>query len=158
MAPTSSIYDTSFYHYGTSAFHNHEGTTCTEKNQSKHNYQNGPKESNHHLLQLCTAHTAWSDTDHAARAVHSCNCWFLHIITSFHSLELLKGCNFQINKFPSKAVSCRNINDRYMQNSTVVKSTFRSGNFERFWARSEHTVRIKLCLSAQFSLCIHALG
>ena len=31
---------------------------------------------NHHLLQLCTAHTAWSDSDQAVRTVHSCNSWF----------------------------------------------------------------------------------
>ena len=34
--------------------------------------QSGP---NHHLLQLCTARTAWSDSDQAVRAVHSCNSW-----------------------------------------------------------------------------------
>ena len=32
--------------------------------------------SNHQLLQLCTARTAWSDSDQAVRAVHSCICWF----------------------------------------------------------------------------------
>ena len=32
--------------------------------------QSGP---NHQLLQLCTARTAWSDSDQAVRAVHSCN-------------------------------------------------------------------------------------
>ena len=31
----------------------------------------------HQLLQLCTARTAWSDSDQAVRAVHSCNSWFL---------------------------------------------------------------------------------
>ena len=36
--------------------------------------QSGP---NHQLLQLCTARTAWSDSDQAGRAVHSCNSWFL---------------------------------------------------------------------------------
>ena len=35
--------------------------------------QSGP---NHQLLQLCTACTAWSDSDQAVRAVHSCNSWF----------------------------------------------------------------------------------
>ena len=34
--------------------------------------QSGP---NHQLLQLCTACTAWSDSDQAVRAVHSCNSW-----------------------------------------------------------------------------------
>ena len=32
---------------------------------------------NHQLLQLCTARTAWSDSDQAVLAVHSCNSWFL---------------------------------------------------------------------------------
>ena len=31
----------------------------------------------HQLLQLCTARKAWSDSDQAVRAVHSCNCWFI---------------------------------------------------------------------------------
>ena len=32
--------------------------------------------ANHQLLQLCTARTAWSDSDQAVRAVHSCKSWF----------------------------------------------------------------------------------
>ena len=32
---------------------------------------------NHQLLQLCTARTAWSDSDQTVRTVHSCNSWFL---------------------------------------------------------------------------------
>ena len=32
---------------------------------------------NHQLSQLCTARTAWSDSDQAVQAVHSCNSWFL---------------------------------------------------------------------------------
>ena len=32
--------------------------------------------ANHQLLQLCTARTAWSDSDQAVRAVHSCKRWF----------------------------------------------------------------------------------
>ena len=36
--------------------------------------QSGP---NHQLLQLCTARTAWSESDQAVRAVHSCNSWLL---------------------------------------------------------------------------------
>ena len=34
----------------------------------------------HQLLQLCTASTAWSDSDQAVRAVHSCNSWFIYYI------------------------------------------------------------------------------
>ena len=41
--------------------------------------QSGP---NHHLLQLCTARTACSDSDQAVRAVHSCISWFISISTT----------------------------------------------------------------------------
>ena len=34
-----------------------------------------PRRSNNPLLQLCTARTAWSESDQAVRAVHSCNSW-----------------------------------------------------------------------------------
>ena len=39
--------------------------------------QSGP---NHQLLQLCMARTAWSDSDQAVRAVHSCISWFSIIV------------------------------------------------------------------------------
>ena len=39
--------------------------------------QSGP---NHHLLQLCMARTAWSESDQAVRAVHSCNSWLLALV------------------------------------------------------------------------------
>ena len=32
---------------------------------------------NHQLLQLCTAGTAWSESDQAVRAVHSCISWLI---------------------------------------------------------------------------------
>ena len=38
--------------------------------------QSGP---NHHLLQLCRACTAWSDSDQAMRAVHSCGSWLFYL-------------------------------------------------------------------------------
>ena len=41
-----------------------ETSVITESDQSR------PK---HQLLQLCTARTAWFDSDQAVRAVHSCN-------------------------------------------------------------------------------------
>ena len=31
-----------------------------------------PTDLDNQLLQLCTAHTAWSESDQAAQAVHSC--------------------------------------------------------------------------------------
>ena len=33
---------------------------------------------NHQLLQLCTARTAWSESDQAVRVVHICISWFLY--------------------------------------------------------------------------------
>ena len=45
-----------------------ETSLITESDQS------GP---NHLLLQLCTARTAWSDSDQAVRAVHSCISWLI---------------------------------------------------------------------------------
>ena len=41
-----------------------ETSLITESDQSGHNQQ---------LLQLCTARTAWSESDQAVRAVYSCN-------------------------------------------------------------------------------------
>ena len=44
-----------------------ETSLITESDQSR---------ANHQLLQLCTVRTAWSDSDQAVRAVHSCSSWF----------------------------------------------------------------------------------
>ena len=38
--------------------------------------QSGP---NHQVLQGCTTRTAWSESDQAVQAVHSCNSWLLNI-------------------------------------------------------------------------------
>ena len=43
-----------------------ETSLITESDQSR---------ANHQLLQLCTVRTAWSDSDQAVRAVHSCISW-----------------------------------------------------------------------------------
>ena len=48
-----------------------ETSLITESDQS------GP---NHQLLQLCTVRTAWSESDQAVRAVHSCISWFLTVL------------------------------------------------------------------------------
>ena len=63
-----------------SAFRNHEGSTFTEKGRNKLNYRIEPNGPNHQRLQLCTAGIAWSDSDQAVRAVHSCNSWLLKLI------------------------------------------------------------------------------
>ena len=42
--------------------------------------QSGP---NHQLLQLCTARTAWSDSDQAVRAVHSYISWLCTCVMTF---------------------------------------------------------------------------
>ena len=51
-----------------------ETSLITESDQS------GP---NRQLLQLCTALTAWSDSDQAVRAVHCCSSWLAHIVCCF---------------------------------------------------------------------------
>ena len=48
-----------------------ETSLITESDQSR---------ANHQLLQLCTVHAAWSDSDQAVRAMHSCKSWFLALI------------------------------------------------------------------------------
>ena len=41
------------------------------------------------LLQLCTARTAWSESDQAVRAVHSCNSWWLSPLWSDWVIKLV---------------------------------------------------------------------
>ena len=41
------------------------------------------------LLQLCTARTAWSDSDQAVRTVHSCNSWWLALLWSDSVIKLV---------------------------------------------------------------------
>ena len=43
-----------------------ETSLITESDQSR---------ANHQLLQLCTVRRAWSESDQAVRAVHSCKSW-----------------------------------------------------------------------------------
>ena len=53
-----------------------ETSLITESDQSR---------ANHQLLQLCTVRTAWSDSDQAVRAVHSCKSWFLQFLEIFQT-------------------------------------------------------------------------
>ena len=53
----------------------------TERSLITESDQSGP---NHQLLQLCTARTAWSDSDQAVRAVHSCISWFKTFLWKGH--------------------------------------------------------------------------
>ena len=46
----------------------------TESDQSR---------ANHQLLQLCTVRTAWSESDQAVRAVHSCKSWLKYYLIRF---------------------------------------------------------------------------
>ena len=68
-SPHGSLVSTGQYFVTTTVVHipkRTETSSITESDQS------GP---NHQLLQLCTARTAWSDSDQAVRAVHSCISW-----------------------------------------------------------------------------------
>ena len=40
-------------------------------------------------MQLCTARTAWSDSDQAVQAVHSCNSWWLGPLWSDSAIKLV---------------------------------------------------------------------
>ena len=55
-----------------------ETSLITELDQSGLNQQ---------LLQLCMASKAWSESDQAVRAVHSCNSWFQYSIGKFNIRE-----------------------------------------------------------------------
>ena len=46
------------------------------------------KDSNQ-LLQLCTARTAWSESDQTVRTVHSCNSWWLALLWSESVIKLV---------------------------------------------------------------------
>ena len=59
-----------------------ETSLITESDQSRANQQ---------LLQLCTVRTAWSDSDQAVRAVHSCKNWFEITITTVHIIQKAHG-------------------------------------------------------------------
>ena len=54
-----------------------ETSLITESDQSGHNHQ---------LLQLCTSRTAWSESDQAVRAVHSCISWLKKKPISFRCI------------------------------------------------------------------------
>ena len=77
---------------------------------------------NHQLLQLCTARTAWSDSDQAVRAVHSCNSWFIHQSVSisprniYNSLKSIKKKDFSLTDITFlrvfrifKTTACQNL-------------------------------------------------
>ena len=73
-----------------------ETSLITELDQSR---------ANHQLLQLCTVHTAWFDSDQAVWAVHSCKSWFL----AFISITLYR--------FGSTKISCR-----WAGNKIIIKT------------------------------------
>ena len=50
-----------------------ETSLITESDQSR---------ANHQLLQLCTVRIAWSNSDQAVRAVHSCKSWLFFELCS----------------------------------------------------------------------------
>ena len=69
-SPYGSLVSTSQHFVTTRVVHlpkRTETSLITESDKS------GP---NHQLLQLCTARTAWSESDQAVRAVYRCNSWF----------------------------------------------------------------------------------
>ena len=80
--------------------------------------------ANHQLLQLCTVRTAWSDSDQAVRAVHSCKSWFCPIfacsIWDFWNTSKDYQLNIELKN------KCKQI-EEYQKN----KITYRSSPFNR---------------------------
>ena len=82
----------------------------TESDQSR---------ANHQLLQLCTVRTAWSDSDQAVRAVHSCKGWFgnsMSLCFAYFNLYsatvgLVRRFRVQILKFIGQHFSSANTNN-----------------------------------------------
>ena len=65
--------------------HQPEGTTI----QINQNYELSSIRIKKQLLQLCTARTAWSDSDQAVLAVQSCNSWWLGPLWSDSEIKLV---------------------------------------------------------------------
>ena len=76
-----------------------ETSIITESDQSR---------ANHQLLQLCTVRTAWSDSDQAVRAVHSCKSWLLR-----HD-AVVSGCLTIMHKLESSAFETKPFIDGWM--------------------------------------------
>ena len=68
-SPRGSLVSTGQHFVATRVVHLPKSTKTSLITESD---QSGP---NHQLLQLCTARTAWSDSDQAVQAVHSCKNW-----------------------------------------------------------------------------------
>ena len=69
------------------------------------------RRANHQLLQLCTVRTAWSDSDQAVRALHSCKSWF-YIALKFRYHVLKKLACLVANNEMSRKLLRRNITKR----------------------------------------------
>ena len=63
------------------SFRSHEGSTFTESTETSLITESDQSGLNHQLLQLCKAPTAWSDSDQAVRAVHSCNIFYFRLLS-----------------------------------------------------------------------------
>ena len=81
-----------------------ETSLITESDQSR---------LNHQVLQLCTAGTAWSDSDQAVRAMHSCNSWLKPLVCSYMS-------KFFLYKLNSLEKGCKNKNARVASPESVL--------------------------------------
>ena len=96
--------------------------------------QSGP---NHQLLQICTARTAWSYSDQAMRAVHSCNSWLSSVVFS-PGLACQAKCQSCHTKkstlakiFTEKRVKVRTVKiTMYLDLDILIKLKFTT-NFDR---------------------------
>ena len=81
-SPRGSLVSIGQHFVATRVVHLPKSTETSESDQSR---------PNHQLLQLCTARTAWSDSDQAVRAVHGCNSWFLWFLFCIYLFDGMDG-------------------------------------------------------------------
>ena len=111
------------YHW--SAFRNHESSTFTEKDRNKLNYQSDQSRANHQLLQLCTVPTAWSDSDQAVRAVHSCKSWFWCVLSiSYFLMFSSKSLLIRSKSSTDSCVDLRSCSSFLLTFSTSARTFF----------------------------------
>ena len=158
-APNFLVTRLSDYHW--SAFGNTRVVHLPKRNETNLITESDQSRTNHQLLQLCTARTAWSDSDQAVRPVHSCKSWFptmfmlicflavhAHVIND-RSVKLAMGStidiqlcigrhSLRISSYEIDIQLCIQLIIRGIKEYRAVRSTFSSA------FKIKHTLNIEL--------------
>ena len=84
------------------------------------------------LLQLCTARTAWSESDQAVQTVHSCNSWWLALLWSDSVIKPVSVLFDKCTTYP------RNYEMLTNGNQTTVWRPMKSREIKSFLALTNH--------------------